>query len=192
MGEVKKPLPVQFVAGLIVNPAEGFGRLRGALVEAWGGIDMESPVWPFVWTDYYEGEMGKGLMRQFVAFEKLVEVEGLHRTKIASNEMERRLAAGGETGTSRRVNIDPGYICHSKLVLFSTKDFAHRIYVGDGVLAESTLEWRGGRFTPHAWTFPDYRTEEYRNFLTEVRGQYVRKLKSAEYAGRFDSGPESV
>jgi hypothetical protein len=192
MGEVKRSLPVQLVVGLIVNPAEGFGRVREALVEAWGAIDMESPAWPFVWTDYYEGEMGKGLVRQFAAFEKLVEVDGLHRTKIASNEMERAFEAVGDAGKGRRVNIDPGYICHSKLVLFSTKDFAHRIYVGEGIFAESTLEWRGGRFTPHAWTFPDYRTEEYRNFLTEVRGQYVRKLKSTEYTDRFDSGPEMV
>ena len=75
------------------------------------------------------------------------------------------------------MNIDPGYVCHSKLVLFSTKDFSHRIYVGDGIYAESTLEWRGREYITHPWTFPDYRTDEYRNFFAEVRVRYVDKLK---------------
>ncbi len=170
-------LPVQLVAALLVNPTEGFDRARAAVVEAWGAIDMESPAWPFTFTDYYEKEMGKGLLKQLVAFERLVPVEGLHRTKPESDAMEAALAKESKAGVKRPANIDPGYVCHSKLVLFSTKDFSHRIYVGEGIFAESTLEWRGGEFVTHEWTFPDYRTDAYRNFFSEVRSSYVRKLK---------------
>ena len=156
-------------------------------MEAWGAIDMESPVWPFTWTDYYTAQMGEGLLRQFVAFEELAELEGLERTKILATEIEERLAADSRAGVKRPVNIDPGYVCQSKLVLFSTKDFAHRIYVGGGIFAESTLEWRGKEFVMHPWTFPDYRTAEYRNFFAEVRVRYSRKLKSIGRPSRFDS-----
>jgi len=34
------------------------------------------------------------------------------------------------------VNIDPGYISLGKLVLASTKDHAHRLYLGEGVYGE--------------------------------------------------------
>ena len=36
----------------------------------------------------------------------------------------------------RRVNLDAGYLCLAKLVLASTKDHAHRIYLRDGIYAE--------------------------------------------------------
>jgi hypothetical protein len=184
MGELKSPAPVQLVVGLITHPKEGFERVRRLLTDAWGPIDLESPVWPFAFTDYYEKEMGGGLLRQFVAFERLVELDGLHRVKLASNRMEAALAADSEAAVRRPVNIDPGYVCHSKLVLFSTKDFSHRIYVAEGIFAESTLEWRGREFVTHPWTFPDYRTDEYRSFFAAVRSHYARKLK--EKGGAVD------
>ncbi|MCD6404962.1 MAG: DUF4416 family protein [Planctomycetes bacterium] len=169
-------LPVQLVAGLIVNPAEGFERALSALEAAWGKVDMQSPVWPFDFTDYYRNEMGEGLLRQFVAFDNLQPLERLHQVKVESIEMEAHLGAASPAGVARPVNIDPGYICHSKLVLFSTKDFSHRIWVGGGIFAEVTLEWHKGGFVPLAYTFPDYRSEKYRTFFNEARNRYVRKL----------------
>jgi len=192
MGDVRTPLPVQLVAGVIAHPGEGFDRVRRALEDAWGQIEIESPVWEFNYTDYYRKEMGAGLLRWFAAFRELVPVEGLERTKLAANEMEARLAADSPAGVSRPVNIDPGYICHSRLVLFSTKDFSHRIYVGDGVYAEGTLEWRGREFIAHPWTFPDYRSDDYRNFFAQVRSCYTRKLKSFCEHNRFDIGGNRV
>ncbi len=176
MGGLRTPLPVQLIAGLIAHPAEGFDRARAALSDAWGPVDMESPVWPFDFTDYYEDEMGAGLLRQFVAFERLIPPDGLHRSKLLSNDIEARIAADSPSGVARPVNIDPGYLCHSKLVLFSTKDFSHRIYIADSIFAEITLVYSGNAFATHPWTFPDYKTEQYRNFFALVRSAYVRKL----------------
>jgi len=177
MAGVRTPLPVQLVAGLIANPKEGFERARAELVKAFGETDLESPAWDFDFTDYYAREMGEGLARQFVAFGALAQLDGLQRVKLVTNDIEARIAGTSACGVRRPVNIDPGYVCHSKLVLFSTKDFSHRIYVGDNIYAENTLEWRGGEFVEHPWTFPDYRTEKYRNFFAKVRVNYERKLK---------------
>lgn len=183
MGDFKAPQPVQLIAGIIANPDEGVERVRRALEAALGPVEMESPVWQFSFTDYYARAMGNGLLRQFVAFAGLREIEGLHRTKIASNGIEADLAASSRAGVGRPINIDPGYICNSKLILFSSKDFSHRIYIGDGVYAESTIEWRGKGFVIHPWTFPDYRTDDYRNFFASVRVMYRRKLKEAGATG---------
>lgn len=178
MAQVGKHEPAQLVAGLIVNPAEGFDRVRSALEAAWGAIERESDTWPFDYTDYYETEMGAALLRRFLVFRDLREVDGLHRVKIESNRIEAELAASSSAGVARPVNIDPGYVSLAKLVLFTMKDFAHRIYIGDGVFAEITLEWRGGEFVPHERTFPDYRTAKYRDFFADVHTLYARRLKA--------------
>lgn len=177
MGAVNTHLPVQPLLGVIFHPAEDPVSLRDAISGAFGEVGFESPVWPFDFTDYYEREMGTGLKRQFLVLRDLAPVEGLHRMKTASNDLEARLAAASSAGAERPVNIDPGYICHAKLVLWSTKDFSHRIYIADGIFAEITLEWKGGAFQPHPWTFPDYRSGNYRNFLADARVKYIEKLK---------------
>lgn len=176
MGATRLPEPVQPLIGIILNPAEDAEGIRARIRETFGDFDLVSPVWPFEFTDYYAKSMGTGLLRQFVALRDLASPEGLHRMKLRSNAFEEEFAAKSTSGVTRPVNLDPGYMCHSKLVLFSTKDFSHRLYVGDGIYAESTLEWRGGDFIVHPWTFPDYRTRHYREFMKEVRGLYVGKL----------------
>jgi hypothetical protein len=73
--------------------------------------------------------------------------------KQASNQIEDRWK---RDGGKRRVNIDPGYLSASQLVLASTKPFAHRIYIERGIWAEVTLLFKQGSFTSLPWTYPDY------------------------------------
>jgi hypothetical protein len=75
--------------------------------------------------------------------------------------------------------LDPGYVTLAKMVLATTKDFAHRLYLGDGIYAESTLRFRKKQFEPWEWTYPDYRTDEYREFFGRVRECYKDKLATA-------------
>ncbi|MHC4712536.1 MAG: DUF4416 family protein [Planctomycetota bacterium] len=180
MGRPREREPVQLIAGLIVNPAEGFERVRAALEAAWGTIELESDIWPFDYTDYYAREMGEELLRRFYAFRDLRPIDGLHRLKLESNEIELALSADSAAGVARPVNIDPGYISLGKLVLFSTKNYSHRIYIGDGIFAEITLEWRKGAFVHKDWTYPDYRTAEYNEFFTRARSACQRALRSAQ------------
>lgn len=85
-------------------------------------------------------------------------------------------------GWARPVNIDPGYVALDKVVLASAKNFAHRLYIGDGIYAEVTLSYRrarraGGRgkargagvWTPLPWTFPDYADGRYFPFFDALR-----------------------
>jgi hypothetical protein len=72
---------------------------------------------------------------------------------------------------ARQVNIDPGYVSLAKVVLASTKDFSHRIYVGNGIYEEVTLHYQraSDRFEPWPWTYPDYCTAEANDFFMNVR-----------------------
>ena len=69
---------------------------------------------------------------------------------------------------------DPG-----KLVLASTKDFAHRIYLSRGIYAEVTLQYRHRRWEHHEYTFPDYRREDYQRFSQRMPGE-VKIVASGE------------
>ncbi len=169
MGKTNPPGKVKLFAGLIFKERGIFDSTAAVLEqELHNPIDYISPEIGFFYTNYYEEEFGSGLLRRFIAFKDPVLLEGIYKTKIATNSIEDRFR--GISG--RTINIDPGYIDMAKLVLFSTKDFSHRIYAGDGIFAEVTMLYKGGTFTELPWTYPDYRTQDYLRILNHIRGIY--------------------
>ena len=149
-----------------------FGAAEQRLVESFGAVDLASPVLDFDFTDYYEREMGPGLKRQLVSFERKIDPGEIAAIKLATNGLEEALAPL-DTSVARPINLDPGYICGSKLVLASAKDRSQRVYVGHGIYVEITLEFRKGRFRPVPTTYRDYASDAYIEFFTEVRERHL-------------------
>lgn len=145
-----------------------FDRAESALVERLGPVRRRSGTFPFTFTAYYTPEMGEGILRRFLSFERPATPESAADLKLWTNALEARLA-GPEFPVPRPINLDPGYVTLSKLVLTTTKDQAHRIYLRDGIFAEITLSYTRGAWQPLPWTYADYRTEEYRAFFDLVR-----------------------
>ena len=177
MAEAKEPDKVKLICGMISARKELFDEVINSLGKAFGPIDLTGEMIPFDLTDYYNDEMGFPLLRRFVAFAELIGPDALVETKIRTNEIEaefsQRLA--GEGKPIRPINLDPGYIAPSKLVLASMKDFSHRIYMGQGVYAEITLMYRKGLWESLPWTFPDYASGRYDHFLTKTRNLLRQK-----------------
>lgn len=170
MGVPREPKPVVLFFGLLAGGEEILARVKKRLALDFSPIVHESAVVAFNQTDYYEREMGAGLRRQWVAVEQLAHPAELVDCKLYTNRLEQLFALAGK----RTVNIDPGYVSQSKVVLATTKDYAHRIYVGRGIYEEVTLVYRrGGGYEPWPWTYPDYRSAAAREFFLEVR----RRLK---------------
>lgn len=147
---------------------------RARAVEAWGPVELASERFAFRETDYYEPTMGPGIQKTFWAFERLIAPERLVELKLATNDWEAEYAAIGRHAEPRPLNLDPGYLTRAKLVLASTKDHAHRIYLDRGIFAEVTLHFSHGRWQPRDWTFPDYRREDYQAFFTKCREELRR------------------
>jgi len=181
MGKVRKPKPVKLIVGLISGKKVLFDKVKEKLMGKFGEVDEESILIPFVFTDYYREEMGEGLLRKFLSFKMLIDPGELADIKLWTNELED--AFRDEHGR-RQINIDPGYINAAKLVLATTKDFSHRIYIGQGIYAEVTLCWRRGRFTAQEWTYPDYRSEEYMQFFKRVREAYMEQMRKIQEVER--------
>ncbi|MHC4442434.1 MAG: DUF4416 family protein [Planctomycetota bacterium] len=179
MGAIRLVRQVNLICGLISNDPDLMGRAVRLLVEHAGGTDLVSELWPFDTTDYYDVEMGEGLQRKFVSFERTINPGELAHVKILTNELERRISYDcGVPENQRLVNLDPGYVTLSKLVLATTKDYSHRIYLGQGIYAESTLRYENSQWTAWPWTYPDYADMRYHEFFKEVREKYKQKLSS--------------
>jgi len=173
MGAIKKNPPVKLAIGFIFKDTSSLAKAKNILARRFGKIDFESQILTFDHTDYYRKEFGEGLKRQFITFARLILPEALSAIKIITNKIERKFAKGN----SRSVNIDPGYLDLSKLVLASTKDFRHRIYLDKGIFAEITLYYQDKTFKPWEWTYPDYRTKEYIDIFNRIREAYSKDLK---------------
>ncbi len=153
-----------------------FGPLNDAMKQLrtiWGETDFESVDYPFDITDYYESEMGAGLNRRLVSFLNLVPPDCLSSAKHTCNEIEDRLS--GERG--RTINLDIGYLDHSKIVLASFKGAGQKIYLSAGVWADMIARYRSGKYYPFEWTFPDFRGGRYDQALSEIRQKYLKQLK---------------
>jgi hypothetical protein len=172
MGLARRPHKVNLIVGLLSNDTEMLAAARDSLRRMFGPTDLESPVVDFTQTDYYAKEMGNGLKRQFLSFKKPYSLKGLCAVKQKTNSLEKKFANNGR----RTVNIDPGYIDLSKLVLFSTKDYSHRLYLDKGIFAEVTLVYKDKSFAPWPWTYPDYRTNDYIKLFNRIRDIYKAKL----------------
>ena len=180
MGITKIPQPVNLIVGAIYSHPEIETIAKNRLIEVHGDTDHESPALPFHHTKYYEKEMGTNLNRKFYSFRELIQPERIVEIKLQTNEMEKEFAAMENDTLKRRINLDPGYADTSKLVLATTKNYTHRVYLRDGIYAEVTLKYHDKTFHPYEWTYPDYRTEDYIAFFNEVRRLYREKLKFSQ------------
>jgi hypothetical protein len=147
------------------------------LKENFGPLDFTSKHMEFKFTDYYMKQMGEGLKRKFVSFAEIIPPDKLSEVKIQTNMLEKELKE--EFGSVKRcVNLDPGFMSASALIMATAKDFSHRIPLQRGIYAHLELLFGRNEVQTLNWTYPDYQTEEYQRFFLEVRKIYLLQLKS--------------
>ncbi len=189
MGSIRSPRPVNLICGFISNDADLMTRAIRMLTQHYGQTDAVSETWPFDDTDYYEPEMGPDLLRRFASFTELIDPGRLASIKVHTNQIEEKLCYDcGLPQGQRPVNLDPGYVDLSKLVLATSKNGSHRIYLRDGIYAESTLHYREGQWKPWPHTYPDYASGRYNTFFEELRNRYRSKLDALGETRRPEGG----
>ena len=172
MGEIrKKQLVLPFVAAF-ASEQRAVDRGREMLSDVFGEPIFMSRFFRFdEFTDYYEPSMGRVLYKQLWSFGKLWDPENLADLKITTNGFEEEYARQSHdtAAVKRPLNLDPGYIDLGKLVLASTKDHSHRIYLRNGIFAEVTLIYTKKIWQKLPWTYPDYQSSDYHEFLNQSR-----------------------
>jgi len=178
MWQLKDPKPVKLIVGILAADRNCLHAAVESAIGKFGKTDLTSHVWPFSETDYYREETGPTILRQFICFEKLIAPEKLAKIKLVTNKLEKKLAKRLGIPLRRPVNLDPGIIEPAKLVLATTKNFSHRIYIGKRIYAEVTLIFSKGVWQASEYTFPDYKTPHYQEFFCRVRSRLLEQLKS--------------
>lgn len=179
MGAIRPARRVKLICGMISGDVDLMRRARALLARRLGEIEDESEVWPFDATDYYEVEMGPDLRRMFVSFGALADPGRLAAIKRETNDLEAEICRDAASPPEfRLVNLDPGYVGLGKLVLATTKDYSHRVYVADGIYAEVTLHWQQGGWQAWPWTYPDYAGGRYFGFFTRVRKRLREQISA--------------
>jgi hypothetical protein len=178
MWNLQTPKPAKLIIGILAADEDYLKAAVEAIKANFGKTDFVSDVWPFDQTDYYRDETGENILRQFVSIEKLIDPGKLSKIKHKTNKLEQKLAKQSAYDLLRPVNLDPGIIEPSKLVLATTKNYSHRIYIGKKIYAEVTLIFDKGIWKPFEYTYPDYRQDCYHDFFSIVRTRLVEQLKS--------------
>lgn len=174
MGEPRPHPPVLLLLAAFSRHESALAWARHRATTAWGPLWQASPVFDFVQTDYYNATMGPGLKKILLAFEHLIDPAQLVAHKHQTNRWEQEYAQQHPAAETRPLNLDPGYLSEAKLVLATTKDRNHRLYLEQGIFAEVTLHYqRKHGWSPQPWTYADYRLPAYHEFFDRCR-QFLR------------------
>ena len=176
MGDVRPVESAVLVAGVLYRDDAVLSEAERLMADTFGPIALAGRPFDFIMTDYYTDEMGAGLTKKFIAFERLILPDFLPRAKHETNKIENVLGRAADGRFRRTVNIDPGYVTLAKLVLASTKDYSHRLYIGDSIYAEVTLRYEKQTFYVIDTTYPDYQTPLAIDFFNAVR-EYLKQAR---------------
>lgn len=173
MGQIKPHRPVLSIVAVFSRYPAAIDWARERIERDWGPIALASDEFIFDDTPYYERSMGPDLKKRFFAGATLMDPGQLAARKLLANAWESEYQQSAAHPEPRPLNLDPGYLTEAKLVLASTKDREQRLYLGDGIYAECTLQFQSGAWREQPWTYPDYRRAEYHAFFDRCR-EYLR------------------
>ena len=183
MGKIFLPKPVKLIISMITSDRYLFKLYEDVLIKRFGEVDIESNTQSFNFTDYYEEEFGKNLMQKLFSFSTLIRQDELAEIKIITNSIENNIEneniKNNMAHNKRKINLDPGYITLNKYILASTKNGPSRIYLNQGIFAEITLRFINKSFVTCEYTYPNYKTNEYINYLNSVRKKYKLQLRES-------------
>ena len=161
----------KLIVGVIYHDTDIYDSAISILKGEFGEIDNTSEVFSFSkeYSSYYDGELGGEGMRIILSFKETVDPSRQAEIKLFTNSIEEKFSVDGK----RRINLDPGFISHGRLLLATTKKTGFRIPLSDGIYSELTLFWARGAWHKLPWTYRDYQSERVQRFLTKTRKIYL-------------------
>ena len=164
----------KLVIGAIYSDPQWLIKAKSSMQRQGGVIQYQSQEFPFDQTEYYSTEMGEGLKRCFLSIKGLQSLEFSADWKLKTAAIEQQLSNKGK----RKINLDPGYLDLSRVVLLSGKEGSHKIYLCNGVWADLVLLKDKGGSRNFPWTFPDIRTGRYDDFFLQLRAEFKKEKSS--------------
>lgn len=113
-------------------------------------------------NEYYSKEMGEGLARIFLLSATPFPRETLLSSKLQALHWEAHWSEEGK----RTVNVDTGFLSSENFLLATTKNYSHRVYLGQNIFADLTYDFHQGELRPFPWTYPDYLDSQKKEFFS--------------------------
>ena len=167
----------KLIVGVIYSDATVLEQAIKMLTDAFGETDGVCEEFSFSseFSNYYDEELGGEGLRRIYSFKDTVDPARQAEIKELTNEFEKKLSVNGK----RKINLDPGFINHGRLMLATTKNAGFRIPLKRGIYTELTLFYAKGGWHKFPWSYRDYQSEKVQKFLTEVRKVYLKQRKEA-------------
>jgi hypothetical protein len=123
---------------------------------------------------YYAGEMGpeNSLKRVFFTSSKSYPREFLLSAKLQMVEWEREWSVEGK----RQVNVDVGFLTAENFLLATTKNYSHRVFLGQNIFADLTYYFHQGTLQTFPWTYPDYVDPKKLEYFTWLRSYLLQSI----------------
>jgi hypothetical protein len=173
MGTEKEFQKVKLFSGFIYRSEALYQAIKERLAGSFSPVDLESDVFAFDFTTYYNQEMGTPLFRRFVSFKELIPPEQLPGTKLLTNQIELESACEG----NRVINLDPGYLSDANVVIATTKNYYQRIPLQKGIYAHMEYVIKGKNICLLEWTYPDFKSAGYLDFFQRLLRLYKSEIK---------------
>ncbi len=176
MGALKEFEKEKLIIGVIYSDKDVLDKALAMLTDEFGEVEDMCEEFSFSeeFSSYYDEELGGEGLRRIYSFKELADASRQADIKTRTNEIEGIFSVDGK----RRINLDPGFINHGRLMLATTKNAGFRIPLKDGIYTELTLFYARGEWHKLPWTYRDYQSKHVQDFITSVRNKYLAQRRS--------------
>ncbi len=172
MAKPSSPEPALLFAGILYHDTSYLEKAKDTLLKLFGPALKETPSFDWDHSDYYREEIGGPIKKTYLFFKKLISPEEIVDIKLKTNDIENSLSVNGK----RKVNLDPGYLTRSKIVLATQKNYSHRLYLSKGIYGEVTLIFKDKTYIPHIFTYTDYQDPKYIEIFIDARKLLIKEI----------------
>ena len=137
MGKLVEFEKEKMIMGVIYHEKAIYDEVIEILTEKFGPIDDMTEEFSFSreFSNYYDEELGGEGIRVILSFRDTVDASRQAEIKTYTNSLEAQYSILGQ----RKINLDPGFMNHGRLMLATTKPTGFRIPLNDGIYTELTL-----------------------------------------------------
>ncbi|ASV09860.1 hypothetical protein B2G50_17860 [Leptospira interrogans serovar Canicola] len=170
--KLNRPPGAAFLIVVTFEEAEIFYSIKTRSEKNFSATLYESnpmPTWKEPDADFWNSFPGRNT--KILSFKRRI-----HREELPSIQKECLLIQNSAVEKDRGVRIFPGYLCNHSVVISSIQDDLHRIYLFNGVYAETVYNYQKQKMVFKETAPPFFKTPEAVYFLTSLRESYVQNI----------------
>ncbi|EMJ54001.1 PF14385 domain protein [Leptospira interrogans serovar Valbuzzi str. Duyster] len=170
--KLNRPPGAAFFIVVTFEEAEIFYSIKTRSEKKFSATLYESnpmPTWKEPDVDFWNSFPGRNT--KILSFKRRI-----HREELPSIQKECLLIQNSAVEKDRGVRIFPGYLCNHSVVISSIQDDFHRIYLFNGVYAETVYNYQKQKMVFKETAPPFFKTPEAVYFFTSLRESYVQNI----------------